>query len=108
MQNLFAPSAPAPSGRSNGNGTTILSFKAGRMNLDGPKPSGNYGVTADKRRGTCSLVCTNDNLLHLKVSPWHQSAVSESPISIEGLFSEEEHLNTSANVKITNETCETC
>jgi hypothetical protein len=53
MQNLFA--------------ATILSFKAGKMVLEGPKQNGSYGVTADKRRGTFSLVRTNDQLVHFRV-----------------------------------------
>jgi len=73
MQNLFASSQPARGGGGNGNRNTILSFKAGRMNLDGPKQNGNYGVTADKRRGTCSLARTNDQLVHFRVSCYRLS-----------------------------------
>ena len=67
MQNLFAATPTAPGRGGNGNGTTILSFKAGKMVLEGPKQNGSYSVTADKRRGTFSLVRTNDQLVHFRV-----------------------------------------
>ncbi len=67
MQSLF-PIARPSGGSNSGNGTTILSFKAGKINLVGPKANGAYTASADKRRGTFSLVRTNDRLVHFRVS----------------------------------------
>ena len=63
---LFPQAASSSAGPTAGNGTTLLSFKAGKINLDGPKANGCYQATPDTRRGTVSLVRTNDQLVHFR------------------------------------------
>ena len=53
-------------GAARGNGNSLVEFKAGKMNLAGPDASGKFQCNADKRKGSISLVSTQDQLLHFR------------------------------------------
>ncbi len=87
MQSLFPVGSSTSSGagdRNNNNGTNILSFKAGKIELDGPKANGCYKATADKRRGQLDLVKTNDNLLHFRWTDRSSGAIEDDRILFPG------------------------
>lgn len=81
MQSLFPQTVSSGAGQSaGGNGTTIISFKAGKIDLDGPKANGSYKATADRRRGTVSLVRTNDQLVHFRWTDRVSGAIEDDRI----------------------------
>ena len=47
-------------------GKALVEFKAGKMILTGPNSAGKFNCTADKRKGTVSLVSAPDQLLHFR------------------------------------------
>lgn len=61
MQSLF-PVAPRPGTR----GNSLVEFKAGKMNMVGPNADGKFQCSADKRKGSVTLVSTPDQLLHFR------------------------------------------
>ena len=63
MQSLFPT---ARSGGAGNQGKGLVEFKAGKMLLTGPNSAGKFNCTADKRKGTVSLVSTPDSLLHFR------------------------------------------
>lgn len=66
MQSLFPQSQGGPGVGGDG-GVTLISFKAGRLNMGEANSTGTFKVTADERKGTISLVRRPiDNLVHFK------------------------------------------
>jgi hypothetical protein len=72
--------ASSSTGAGAGNGTTLLSFKAGKIDLDGPKANGCYKATPDLRKGTVSLVRTNDQLVHFRWADRTSGAIEDDRI----------------------------
>lgn len=83
MQSLF-PTAPRPGAGGGSQGNSLFEFKAGKMNLAGPNAAGKFSCSADKRKGTISLVSTSDQLLHFRWSDRTSGNVEDDRIIFPG------------------------
>jgi hypothetical protein len=62
----------------------LFEFKAGKMNLAGPNAAGKFSCSADKRKGTISLVSTSDQLVHFRWSDRTSGNVEDDRIIFPG------------------------
>ena len=60
MDSLFPSNTPGVGGGGANNGTTLVSFKAGKCVMEGPRDNGKFSVSPDLRKGTASLVRSSD------------------------------------------------
>lgn len=78
MQSLF------PTGRASSGNNALVEFKAGKMLLTGPNSAGKFSCTADKRKGSVSLVSTPDQLVRFRWTDRSSGNVEDDRIIMPG------------------------
>ena len=74
----------APRGRPGTQGNSLVEFKAGKMNMVGPNADGKFQCSADKRKGSITLVSTPDQLLHFRWTDRTSGQVEDDRIIFPG------------------------